>query len=184
MVLTTGFGGDPCEKSAGGIACHARPSMRLLLGSLAMALGSLTAAHAQPPQTESRAMFDERAMSHLNFLVGRWTGTAPDGSIFYEEYDRPNARTLRSRRFKDQAFEEAVDGSTVALTDEGITSTWGDFTWRATRIEDGLVEFEPINAPSAFSWRRVDHVTVEVVQRWTDEKDQPQRYALRLTKVR
>ncbi|RYG88928.1 MAG: hypothetical protein EON59_02920 [Alphaproteobacteria bacterium] len=123
-------------------------------------------------------------MKLLGFLEGRWSGTAPDGSIFYEAYDRPDAFTLRSRRYKDARFAEETDGSVVSLKNGQITSTWGKYVWRATGVSDGFASFEPVNAPSAFAWRRIDADTVEVTQKWTDEKGLVQSYALELRRVR
>ena len=158
--------------------------MNTILLAVLVAIGS-TAATPGDWQTAARneSMFTAASMNHLSFLEGRWSGTAPDGSIFYDAYDRPNPLTLRSRRYKDASFREVTDGSTVALKDGRITSTWGKYVWRATRIAEGLATFEPVNAPSAFSWQRIDADTVEVVQRWTDEKGAAQSYTVRLRRV-
>ena len=129
------------------------------------------------PQTAT-PMFTEEAMTSLKFLEGRWSGEAPDGSVFFEEYDFPDASTMRSRRYGDAGFAEVLDGSTVSLRDGKVTSTWGEFTWEAVSIDGDTAQFRPVNAPSSFSWRRVDANAVEVVQNWTDENGAPQRYSL------
>lgn len=155
----------------------------------ALALWGLSPNPVDPARLDARMaekekkVFTESDMAKLDFLVGRWSGQAPDGSTFYEEYSQPEPKLLRSRRYKDASFSEAVDGSTVALTDGKLISTWGQFTWEAKSVEDGKVSFAPLNAPSAFSWRRVDGNTVEVTQNWTDEKGAAQSYALELRRV-
>ena len=129
------------------------------------------------------ALFTESTMEHLFFLEGRWSGTAPDGTVFYEAYDRPDPFTLRNQRYEDASFSKVTDGSIVAYKDGQITSTWGDFVWRASDIIDGRAAFEPVNAPSSFVWLRVDTNTVEVTQNWTDETGAPQTYSLTLNRV-
>lgn len=128
-------------------------------------------------------MFTTDDLGKLDFLLGRWVGTGPDGKPFYEAYRRTGTTVLVSERYADETFAQIVDGSTVALEDGRITSTWGEFTWIADRIEDGLASFAPANAPSAFTWRRVDGDTVEVMQNWTDDKGVAQSYALTLKKI-
>ena len=91
---------------------------------------------------------------------------------------------VRSQRYKDASFADAIDGSAVALKDGKLISTWGEFTWEATSVAEGHVSFAPLNAPSSFSWRRVDANTVEVTQNWTDEKGAAQSYALELNRIR
>ena len=129
-------------------------------------------------------MFTESTMDYLGFLEGRWSGTAPDGSVFYEEYDLPDALTMRSRRFEDQSFTTVSDGSIVAFKDGQITSTWGEYVWCASEVIEGRAAFEPINAPSSFAWQRVDADNVEVTQKWTDENGAPQTYSLTLNRIR
>jgi hypothetical protein len=119
----------------------------------------------------------------LKFLEGRWSGKGPDGSTFYEEYSFANATTFLSRRYSDATFAKSTDGSTVSLEDGKIISRWGEYSWEADAITEGLASFRPLNAPSSFSWRRVDSDTVEVTQKWTDEKGAAQSYSLTLTRV-
>lgn len=154
-------------------------STLLLLGA---APGLVTA--MQDSARQEMPVFDSSAMDRLAFLEGRWSGTAPDGTIFYEAYDRPDATTWRSRRFKDAGFSETSDGSTVTFRNGVVTSSWGAYSWRASAIEADHAAFEPINAPSAFTWRKIDADTLEVVQEWKDDKGVPQRYALQLKRMR
>ena len=69
------------------------------------------------PQTQNgeRTMVSEASMENLDFLIGRWTGSTPDGSTFYEEYVATDATTLRSLRYDDATFANVIDSSTVAL---------------------------------------------------------------------
>ncbi|MFN3537607.1 MAG: hypothetical protein ACK4Y4_09195 [Brevundimonas sp.] len=135
----------------------------------------------QEPREEIRVQSD--SLSSLAFLVGRWSGQSPDGSTFYDEYTFGPDGQFRSRRFEDGAFTTSTDGSSVEIEDGQIVSKWGPFTWRAVRLEDGFAEFEPLNAPSSFSWKRIDADHVEVSQRWTDEAGAAQGYSLILTRV-
>lgn len=128
-------------------------------------------------------MFNADDLGRLDFLLGRWVGTGPDGKPFYEAYCRTSPTTLVSERYADETFSTIIDGSTVALENGRITSTWGEFVWMADRIDDGLASFAPANAPSAFSWRRVDDRTVEVTQNWTDDKGVAQSYTITLKKI-
>jgi hypothetical protein len=128
-------------------------------------------------------MYTSAGMSALKFLAGRWSGKAPDGSTFYEEYSFPNPTTMQSRRYADATFAKSTDGSTVSLEDDRIISRWGEYSWEADSISEGTASFRPANAPSAFTWRRVDANTVEVTQKWTDVKGAAQEFALILTRM-
>lgn len=146
--------------------------------SLAGTLGQDAAPPSPPPTVTTAASLDS-----LGFLTGRWSGQAPDGSTFYEEYGFDADGAFQSRRFEDATFSVSTDGSAVERQGGQIVSTWGPYSWRAVRLEDGLAEFEPLNAPSAFSWRRLDPDRVEVSQRWTDQAGKAQAYVLILTRI-
>lgn len=127
-------------------------------------------------------MFNVDDFARLQFLEGRWKGEAPDGTPFYEEYDRPEPSVFRSRRFADASFGEHSDGSTITLKDGEVVSQWGEFTWRAASIDGDSASFDPVNAPSHFSWHRIDDMTLEARQRWTaDGKEQ--RYTITMTRI-
>lgn len=156
--------------------------------AMAGLLAAVSPAHATAPQTaivkENSNMFTADDLGRLRFLEGRWSGKAPDGSVFYEEYDFPNQTTMRSRRYADASFAEVTDGSTVTLKDGKVVSTWGEFTWEALQIEEGAATFRPIKAPSSFTWRRLHQNAVEVTQNWKDQKGAAQTYALTLNRIR
>jgi hypothetical protein len=119
----------------------------------------------------------------LKFLEGRWTGTAPDGTAFFEQYEL-GATTLRMRRFGDPSFVTMSDESQITLEDGRIGSRWDDHSWQAVELGDGLVRFEAIDAPNGFSLRRVDANTIEVQQRWRDAKGKPQLHASLLHRLK
>ncbi|MBC9033206.1 hypothetical protein IAG41_12475 [Sphingomonas sp. JC676] len=119
----------------------------------------------------------------LKFLEGRWTGTAPDGTAFFEQYDL-GATILRMRRFGDPSFVTMSDESQIMLEGGRIESRWDDHSWHAVELGDGLVRFEAIDAPNGFSLRRVDANTIEVQQRWRNAKGKPQMHALRLHRLK
>lgn len=118
----------------------------------------------------------------LSFLEGRWQGIGPDGVPFYERYDFPSPEKFRSQRF-DAAFTTVSDTSTLTLEEGDIYSRWGEYSWKATDIADGYIAFAPVNAPSAFHWKKLDASTVEVVQKFTGEDGKPQTYAVLLKRV-
>ena len=127
-------------------------------------------------------MFSLDDFSQLQFLEGRWRGIAPDGKEFFEEYDRPEPTVFRSQRFPDGDFGEHTDGATISFKDGEVISQWGEFTWKASSIGPDNAAFEPVNAPSQFTWRRVDDATLEARQRWSaDGKEQ--EFTLQMTRM-
>lgn len=129
-------------------------------------------------------MFDESSFAQIKFLEGRWKGVGPDGKVFYDEYVWVDATLFRSTRHADATFSQAMDASTVALKDGAITSTWGQFTWRAHLLSASKACFEPVNAPSSFCWELVAPDTVTVTQRWTGADGQAQSFVLTLERVK
>ena len=127
-------------------------------------------------------MFSLDDFAQLQFLEGRWKGTATDGKEFFEEYTRPEPAVFQSHRYPDSAFTGHTDGATISLKDGEAISDWGDYRWKASSIGADSASFEPVNAPSQFVWRRVDESTLEAHQRWSvDGKEQ--EFTLRLTRL-
>lgn len=133
---------------------------------------------------EAGPMFTREDLARLRFLEGRWKGTGPDGSAFFEEYDFPDPETLRSRRYADERFTASTDSSTVTLENGAVLSRWGEFTWRASEISPGRACFVPVAAPSSFCWDRRTESLVEVTQRWTDETGKELSYTVPLERLR
>jgi hypothetical protein len=127
-------------------------------------------------------MFNESSFSQIKFLEGRWKGVGPDGKDFFDEYVLAEPTLFRSIRHADATFSKATDGSTVALKDGVITSTWGQFTWKATSLSSSKACFEPVDAPSSFCWERVAPDTVTVTQRWTGSDGKEQSFVLTLNR--
>lgn len=131
-------------------------------------------------------MFSLDDFAQLQFLEGRWKGTAPDGKEFFEEYTRPEPGVFQSHRFPDSAFRSEgaghTDGATISLEDGEVISQWGEYTWKASSIGADSAAFEPVNAPSQFVWRGVDDATLEARQRWTAD-GRAQEFTLQLTKL-
>jgi hypothetical protein len=127
-------------------------------------------------------MFSLDDFGKLQFLEGRWQGQSSDGKAFYEQYDRPDQRTFRSRRFSDAGFTEHSDGSTISFLDGEVLSSWGEFTWRASEIDAVHATFAPVQAPTQFTWRRIDDSTLEAHQRWSTDGNE-QQLTIRMTKV-
>ena len=129
-------------------------------------------------------MFNESSFAQIRFLEGKWRGVGPDGKEFFEEYVLAEPSLLRTIRHADASFSKATDGSTVALKDGAVVSTWGQFTWKASSISHTKACFEPINAPSSFCWERVGPDTVTVAQRWTGADGKEQSFVLKLSRFR
>lgn len=127
-------------------------------------------------------MFSLDDFGKLQFLEGRWQGQSSDGKAFYEQYDRPDQRTFRSRRFSDAGFTEHSDGSTISFLDGEVLSSWGEFTWRASEIGAAHATFAPVQAPTQSTWRRIDDNTLEAHQRWSTDGNE-QQLTIRMTKV-
>ena len=113
----------------------------------------------------NESMYNESSFSQIKFLEGRWKGVGPDGKEFFDEYVLAEPSLFRSMRHADASFSKVTDGSTVALMDGVVTSTWGQFTWKATTLTASKACFETVNAPSSFCWERVASDTVTVTQR-------------------
>lgn len=127
-------------------------------------------------------MFSLDDFAQLQFLEGRWKGVAPDGKEFFEEYTRPEPAVFQSHRFPDSAFTGHTDGATISLKDGEVISQWGEYTWKASSIGADSADFEPVNAPSQFVWRRIDDATLEARQHWT-ANGKEQEFTLRLTRL-
>lgn len=130
-----------------------------------------------------QTMFDEAKFAQLKFLEGRYKGVGPDGKPFFEQYLLAGKRLLESSRYSDASFTVRTDGSSVALTDGSIISTWGQFTWKACSLSATKICFEPVNAPSSFCWEQVDNTTVSMTQRWADADGKAQSYSLLLKRL-
>lgn len=128
-------------------------------------------------------MFQQTHFDLLHFLLGDWRGTAPDGSVFYERYQRGGPTLLQSLRFASDAFADATDGSTLRLQDGAIEARWGEFTWQASRIGPTEACFEPVDAPSAFCWQAEGPDRLSVIQRWTDADGAEQSAQIVMTRV-
>ena len=133
---------------------------------------------------QATPMFTESSFAQIRFLEGKWKGVGPDGKEFFEEYVLAEPSLLKSIRHADASFSKATDGSTVALKDGTVVSTWGQFTWKASLISSTKACFEPINAPSSFCWERVDSDSVTVTQRWTDADGKEQSFVIKLSRFK
>lgn len=146
-------------------------------------LGTIFLIAACAGTSTEKNMFSAADFAHLRFLEGRWEGIGPDGSPFHEQYLFPSDTEMRSLRYADASFSEAVDGSAVRLEDGTVTSTWQQFSWIATQLAPGKACFDPVEAPSAFCWERVSDTEVRVLQRWSDEQGNPQQYVVALRRL-
>ena len=72
----------------------------------------------------------------------------------------------------------------AALASGCVTARTTGARWRAVAVTDEQACFEPINAPSAFCWRRTGDGSAEAVQRWKDQAGREQQYTGPLVRVR
>jgi hypothetical protein len=131
----------------------------------------------------SSIMFDESQFAQLHFLEGRFHGTGADRKPFFEEYVFTSGDRLEARRYSDSSFTAQIDSSAVTLVNGEVTSTWGEFTWRAISLAPTKACFNPINAPSSFCWERADDQTVVATHRWTGPEGNEQTQSISLTRV-
>lgn len=157
--------------------------MQARIALLLQALAALAAALSFN-LSAATTMFSESSFSQIKFLEGRWKGVGPDGKDFFDEYVLAEPKLFRSIRHADASFAKPTDGSTVALKDGEVISTWGQFTWRATSLSASKACFEPVSAPSSFCWERVAPDTVTVTQRWTGPDGKEQSFVLTLNRVK
>lgn len=127
-------------------------------------------------------MFSMDDFAQLQFLEGRWQGETPQGKALFEQYERPEPGVFKLRSFHDASFTGHSDGATITFRDGEVVSQWNEYSWRASRIAPGFAEFEPVNAPSRFNWRRLDDSMLETVQYWTAEGKE-QQYVHRMTRI-
>lgn len=159
--------------------------IRKLLVSFAL----LASACASPPARETAAApsptpgrFSVADLAHFSFLEGRWTGIDPNGQPIYEQGYFPNKFRLRMESF-DSTFTALRDRVQVYVSSGHIISHHYGDVWRATEVRDGFAAFEPVNAPDAFHWKRIDANTVELLRRTTGEDGKPQSYTIMLKRV-
>lgn len=131
-----------------------------------------------------RPQLTQDDFNRLGFLEGRWHGTGPDGVVFYEQYDFPTPATLRSQRYSDAAFSAPTDSSTVTFANGEVISAWGKYRWKAAEITATRACFAPVQAPSAFCWENTGADSVQVTQRWVDDKGQEQEFTIPLLRMR
>ncbi len=153
--------------------------MKKLLFNVLLAACAVSATAKEPLR-----MFTLDDFKQLKFLEGRWQGTDPKGSVFYEQYDFPDPVNLRSLRFPTKEFSQSTDTSTVTLKNGQILSRWGDFTWQAAEITPDKACFVPLNAPSSFCWKVVSPTALEVTQRWLDANGKEQSMTMVLTRLK
>lgn len=127
--------------------------------------------------------FNAAQFAQLRFLEGRYSGVGPDGKTFHDEYVFTSPSRLQFYRHADASFAAPTDGSTVELKGDEIVSTWGVFSWKAVALSPARACFDPVSAPSAFCWERVDAQTITVTQRWTDAEGKPQSYVITLRRL-
>lgn len=157
------------------------PGLARLLCAAAFAAApdaAVADADQETPDMFSQAQFDQ-----LGFLIGDWRGTAPDGSVFFERYQRGGPDQVQSLRFATDAFTDPSDGSTLSLRDGAIEARWGEFTWQASVVGATEACFEPVNAPSAFCWRADGPDRLTVTQRWTGADGIEQSVQIAMTRV-
>lgn len=149
---------------------------------LASACASPAPAETVTAPSPTPGRFSAADLSYFSFLEGRWTGIGPDGQPIYEQGSFPDKYRLRIESF-DSTFTSLRDRVQVYAHDGHIVSQHYGDTWRATEVRDGFAAFEPVNAPNAFHWKRIDANTIELLRRTTGEDGKPRSYTIMLKRV-
>jgi hypothetical protein len=122
---------------------------------------------------------------NLRFLEGRWQGTRPDGTPFFEEGRFLDDSTLLMRNFPDATFAKASDSSRVQLRDSTVSNEGGTARWVATRLDSLGADFAPSHgATNTFTWVKESPTKWSATIRWTDRYAQPQSVVYPMVKVR
>jgi hypothetical protein len=104
---------------------------------------------APAPATVTRQQF-----AALSWLEGRWAGTMPGGSRFYEGYRFADDSTIRSYNYPDSSSAAPSDSGSITLRG-GVVSTGEGAGWVATELSDDRIHFEPTDAKrNRFTWTR------------------------------
>ena len=133
--------------------------MRLSLSCRAVALGVIgliaagNAALAQPGLPPGR--FGTSDIRKLQWIEGRWRGSAEGQRPFYEAYRAVNDSTIEITYYADSTFTRTTGGGRVYLSVGRVFHTAGPGVWGASRIDDQGVYFVPErNARNTLSWAR------------------------------
>jgi hypothetical protein len=126
----------------------------LAFGVLALATLGADAARAQP--AAAPVAVDRDAFGTLRWLEGRWRGTRPDGTPFYEGFRVVDDSTLYTFTFPDSTAETPDGSGVIALSGGLVVMERGGTRWVATEVRDGRVRFDSrAKAAASLTWDRL-----------------------------
>jgi hypothetical protein len=133
--------------------------MRLSLARRAAALGVIgliaggNVALAQRGLPSGR--FGTSDIRKLQWIEGRWRGSADGQRPFYEAYRVVNDSTIEITYFADSTFARTTGGGRVYLSVGRVYHAAGPGLWGASHIDDQGAYFVPErNARNTLSWSR------------------------------
>jgi hypothetical protein len=149
-------------------------NLRMIL--LALLCSTACAPRAQPVVAGSTPTFTSRHLKSLAWLYGRWRGTQPNGNAFFEGYRLLNDSTIRTYNYADSVSVVPTDSGAISLRGGKITTGSGATIWAVSRLDDGLVVFDPVQgARNSFMWRRDSATQWTATLGWPATADRPGR---------
>jgi hypothetical protein len=99
------------------------------------------------------ARFSLSDLKKLQWIEGRWSGTAPGQAPFYEQYRFVNDSTLEIAYFSDAGFTRSSGRGRVYLSVGRVYHVSGPSLWGASHIDESGAFFVPErNANNTVNW--------------------------------
>jgi hypothetical protein len=117
--------------------------------------GGLSAC-GQSGNTAGKSSFTKADFEKLRWLEGTWRGTAANGqNPFFERYRFVGADKIETDSFADPTLSKVDSQSSTRFENGEILHQSGAMTWTASKLDDSLVEFAPIEkATNSFVWKK------------------------------
>ncbi len=115
--------------------------------------GAGRCAFAQQQRGLPATRFGSADLKKLQWLEGRWHGTATGQQPYYEAYHFVNDSTLEVTYYADSAFSRTSGGARVYVSVGRIYHRSGPATWGASHVDEHGAYFVPEgNASGSLSW--------------------------------
>jgi hypothetical protein len=154
----------------------AAPSLVLLLS-----LGGCDArpaAESNAPQ-EPGLTVTAQQFREFSWLAGRWKGTMPDGSAFFEAYRVADDSTLVSYSYPDSVTTTPADSGIIALRGGQVTTGSGPASYVVTELRSGWARFAPRGeARNSFTWKQESADAWTATLDWPASNDRPARHVV------
>ena len=142
-----------------------------------------TSAPPAPAVAAQPGTFTVDDFRRLHWMAGRWRGSAPEGTSFYEEYSVPNDSTIEQMSYKDSTFSAVTERSRIELRGGRVTNEGATARWVASRLDSTGVDFAPDKgARNAFTWTREGNDRWTATLRWNSDKG-PQTVVYRMQRI-